>query len=83
MGSAIMPVIKICGSPNTSKVMSENIDIDTSGVLYNNISIEEMGKQLLEEVIEVIKGKQTAAEKLGHTELHLHQMYQKYIPCDV
>ena len=81
MGSALMPVIKLCGSPATCGVMRENIDIDTSGVLYGGVTIEEMGKRIFYEVIEVIKGKQTCAEKLGHTELHLHYMNQKHVPC--
>ena len=61
--------------------MGENIDIDTSGVLYGDISIEEMGNILFDEVIEVVKGKKTVAEKLGHMELHMHYMMQKHNPC--
>ncbi|MCE5249261.1 UxaA family hydrolase [bacterium] len=81
MGSALMPVIKLCGSPKTCRMMSENIDIDTSGVLSGDISIEDMGKRLLDEVTAVVRGKLTCAEKLGHTELHLHYMNQKHVPC--
>ena len=81
MGSALMPVIKICGSPNTSRVMSENIDIDSSGVILGERTVEEIGACLYEEVVEVVKGKLTAAEKLGHMELHLHIMNQKHVPC--
>jgi len=81
MGSALMPVIKLCGSPKTAEVMRENIDLDTSEVVYGDVSVEEMGKRLLDEVIAVVKGKRTAAEKLGHMELHLHYMNQKHVPC--
>jgi len=76
MGSALMPVIKVCGSPKTCQVMKENIDIDTSDVLFGNVTVEDMGKHLFKEVIEVVKGKRTAAERLGHMELHLHYMKQ-------
>ena len=76
LGSALMPVIKVCGTPKTCEVMGENIDIDTSGILYGNINIEDMGKLLLKEVIKVVKGKKTCAEKLDHRELHMHYMMQ-------
>ena len=82
IGSALMPVIKVCGSPKTCEVMGENIDIDTSGILYGDVSIDDMGKTLLDEVIEVVRGKKTAAEKLGHMELHMHYMMQKHVPCE-
>jgi altronate dehydratase large subunit len=81
MGSALMPVIKVCGSPRTCRVMEENIDIDTSGILYGGISIEDMGKRLLDEVIAVAGGKRTSAERLGHTELHMHYMVQEKREC--
>lgn len=81
MGSALMPVIKLCGSPKTNEIMKENIDIDTSDVLFGDITVEEMGRRILDEVIEVVKGKLTAAEKLGHMELHLHYMKQEHRPC--
>ena len=81
VGSPLMPVIKICGTPETCRVMSENIDMDTSDVLYKDTTIEDMGQRLLEEVVEVVKGKLTAAEKLGHQELHLHTMHQTHKPC--
>ncbi|MBN1291125.1 MAG: UxaA family hydrolase [Candidatus Latescibacteria bacterium] len=82
MGSALMPVIKLCGSPKTCEVMSENIDIDTSDVIYRSTTIDEMGLEVLNEVIKVAQGKLTCAEKLGHTELHLHIMNQKHVPCE-
>jgi len=82
MGSALMPVIKLCGSPETCRIMSENIDLDTSGVIFGDTTVEEMGRRLLEEIIVVAGGKLTAAERLGHRELHLHVMKQKHRPCD-
>ena len=82
VGSALMPVIKVCGSPKTCEIMKENIDVDTSEVLYGETTIDEMGTRLFNEVIDVIKGKYTAAEKLGHTELHLHYMNQNHQPCN-
>ena len=81
MGSALMPVIKLCGSPTTNEVMAENIDLDTSPVLYGDTLIEDMSERLLDLVVETAAGKLTASERLGHMELHLHYMEQKHRPC--
>ncbi len=81
MGSALMPVLKLCGSPKTCEVMNENIDVDTSPVIFGDTTVEEMGEILLSEVIEVVRSKRTAAERLGHMELHLHIMRQKHDSC--
>jgi len=81
LGSALMPVIKICGTPETIGSMGENIDVDTTPLLTGEASIEEMGAVLLDEVIRVIQGKKTCAEKLGHRELHMHYMVQRHTPC--
>ena len=62
--------------------MSENIDIDSSGVILGERTVKGTEALLFEEVVEVAKGKLTAAEKLGHMELHLHIMYQKHVPCE-
>ena len=72
MVSALMPVIKVCGSPNTCRVMAENIDIDSPDVMYGETTVEEMGKRLFDEIVDVAKGTLTRAEQLGHMELHLH-----------
>jgi altronate dehydratase large subunit len=77
IGSALMPVIKVCGSPRTCCVMGENIDVDVSDILFGESSVEEAGKRLLNEVIAVAGGKRTSAERLGHTELHMHYMVQE------
>ncbi|MFC1608466.1 UxaA family hydrolase [Candidatus Latescibacterota bacterium] len=81
MGSALMPVIKVCGSPTTCRVMAENIDIDSTSVVYGDTTVEEMGRRLFDEMLEVVRGKLTRAELLGHMELHLHWMHQKHEPC--
>lgn len=82
IGSALMPVIKVCASPRTCEVMAENIDVDASGILYDETTIDEMGDTLLEEVKAVAEGRLTRSERLGHTELHLHYMAQKRRKCE-
>jgi len=77
MGSALMPVVKLCGSPETCRVMADNIDLDTSPVIFGSMTVGETADRLMAIVLDVIRGEKTAAERLGHMELHLHTMRQK------
>ncbi len=74
MGFAIAPVIKITANKQTAKKMSENIDVDLSGVLTGAMSIAQAGRLILDMVLEVARGKLIAAEKLGHCEFGLHRI---------
>ncbi|SJZ86608.1 altronate dehydratase large subunit [Garciella nitratireducens DSM 15102] len=68
-GNPIAPVIKITGNRETFKKMKDNIDMDCSGFIYGEKTLDELGEILLEEVQEVASGKQTKAEQLGYIEL--------------
>ena len=48
IGNAIVPVIKICSNPRTVRLMSEHIDVDTSGLLQREINLDQAGDQLLD-----------------------------------
>ena len=48
IGNPILPVIKICANPRTVRLMSEHIDVDTSGLLQREITLDQAGDQLLE-----------------------------------
>ena len=43
IGNAIVPVIKICANPRTVRLMSEHIDVDTSGLLQREITLDQAG----------------------------------------
>ncbi|WP_113802002.1 UxaA family hydrolase [Garciella nitratireducens] len=68
-GNPIAPVIKITGNRETFKKMKDNIDMDCSGFIYGEKTLDELGGILLKEVQEVASGKQTKAEQLGYIEL--------------
>lgn len=68
-GNPVCPVIRVTGNPHTYKKMKDNIDIDASSILTRGESIETVGKQIFNEIIEVANGKITIAEQLGHHEL--------------
>ncbi|GLB60591.1 UxaA family hydrolase [Cytobacillus sp. NCCP-133] len=63
-----VPVIKITGNPKTYTKMRENIDINAGQVLTGDKSLEQMGHEIYQEILEVASGKHVKAEVLGHDE---------------
>jgi len=67
-GFPIVPVIKSSGNPKTCKRLAEHIDVDLSPVFYGDLSIEEGGKMVLDEIIKVASSKPSKAELFKHEE---------------
>ena len=76
IGNPVLPVIKICANPRTVRTMSEHIDVDTSGLLQREITIDQAGDRLLEMMFRTANGRLTAAEALGHREFVLTRLYE-------
>lgn len=68
-GHPLVPVLKVTGNYKTYAAMTECFDFDASPIISQGASIEDEGERLLDLVIQVASGEQTAAEKLGGTEL--------------
>ena len=68
-GNPIAPVIKLTGNKLTFAKMEDNIDFDASPLIYGTKTLEELGGDLLNTVVETACGKQTKAESLGFTEM--------------
>lgn len=68
-GNPIVPVIKITANRQTYNKMKDNIDMDASSLIHDGSALEDMGEELLKEVIAVASGKITKAESLGYTEM--------------
>ena len=68
IGSPLCPVIKITGNRHTFKMMEDNTDFDASPVLFGEKTVEELGEELKDILIETCNGKETKAEALGFTE---------------
>ena len=71
VGSAISPVIKICANPETFQRMSDDMDIDAGKILNNEATIDEVGKEIFDKIIEVAGGNESCSENLGHQEFVL------------
>jgi (2R)-sulfolactate sulfo-lyase subunit beta len=76
VGNPIVPVIKISGNPRTLRTMAEHIDVDVTGVLSREITIEQAGDALIEMIERTANGRVTAAEALGHREFSMTKLYR-------
>ena len=76
IGNPILPVIKICANPRTVRTMSEHIDVDTSGLLQREITMDEAGDKLLAMMFRTANGRLTSTEALGHREFVLTRLYE-------
>jgi altronate dehydratase large subunit len=65
-GHAIVPMIKVTGNPETYRRMSEDMDINAGSIISGEESIESVGRQIINEVLEVASGKPTLAETFGY-----------------
>ena len=68
-GNPIAPVIKITGNKITYANMSDNIDVDTSPLIYGTKTLEQLGDEVFSDIRDVADGKLTKAESLGYTEM--------------
>lgn len=64
LGFKPTPVLKIATNTPLYQRMEEDMDID-AGVILSGVSIEDVGKMIFEELIEVASGKRTKSEAQG------------------
>jgi len=65
IGNPIAPVVKVTANKDTYNKMKDNIDLDFSEVLEGVRSIDEVGNEVLEEIVRIANGKRTKAEVYG------------------
>ena len=76
VGNPIIPVIKITGNPRTVRTMGEHVDLDVSGILRREMTIDAAGDALIEIIRRTANGRTTAAEALGHKEFVMTKLYR-------
>jgi (2R)-sulfolactate sulfo-lyase subunit beta len=76
IGNPIEPVINLTANPKTARTMSEHIDLDVSGILRREMSLDEAGDRLIDIMIRTCNGRLTCAEALGHREFVMTKLYQ-------
>jgi altronate hydrolase len=71
-GSAIgfptIPVIKIATNSNTYRGMTGNMDVNAGAIADGEKSVQQIGRQIFDLMLEVASGTKTCAETLGHRE---------------
>lgn len=76
IGNPILPVIKIGGNPRTVRTMREHIDVDVSGVLRRELTMDQAGDLVLDMTLRTANGRLTNAEAMGHREFVLTRLYE-------
>jgi (2R)-sulfolactate sulfo-lyase subunit beta len=76
IGNPIVPVVKVTGNPRTVRTMSEHVDLDVSGIVRREMTIDQAGDALIDMIAETANGRLTAAEALGHREFVMTKLYR-------
>jgi (2R)-sulfolactate sulfo-lyase subunit beta len=76
IGNPIMPVVKVSGNPRTVRLMSEHIDLDVSGIVRREMTIDQAGDALIDMIVRTANGRSTCAEALGHREFVMTKLYR-------
>jgi altronate dehydratase large subunit len=71
VGSAISPVIKVCGNPETYRRMQDDMDVNAGAILEGTATLPQVSAQIVDLVEAVGNGAQSASESLGHQEFVL------------
>jgi altronate hydrolase len=70
-GNAISPVIKIASNSQVFKRLSSDIDFNAGRLLDENREMDSLGDELLDLIIKVASGQETAAERLGQRQFQI------------
>lgn len=73
-GCPIAPVIKLTGNYDTYNKMTDNIDFNAGRAISGEATIEQLGKELFDEMVAVCNGRLTKAESLGHNEFGIYRI---------
>lgn len=65
-GFPSMPVIKICGNPNTYARMSHDMDLNAGRIITGEKTIEEVGEEAFAHLLRVLSGEMTKNEALSY-----------------
>ena len=68
VGSAISPVIKVCANPETYQKLEGDMDVNAGKIVEGKASVDEVGTEIFDLVINIATGEQSKSEALGHQE---------------
>lgn len=76
IGHPVIPVMKISANPLTVSTMPEHIDVDISGMLRLETTLDQAADQVMAMMARNVNGRLTAAEALRHDEFVLTKLYR-------
>ncbi|QTL99258.1 galactonate dehydratase [Iocasia frigidifontis] len=65
-GFPSMPVIKVCGNPNTFNLMNHDMDLNAGLIIKGEKTIEQVGEEAFQKVINVLNGEMTKNEAIRY-----------------
>ena len=65
-GFPTMPVMKICGNPNTYERMQHDMDINAGRIITGEKHIDQVGEEAFEMMLDVLSGRMTKNESLTY-----------------
>jgi altronate hydrolase len=71
VGSAIAPVVKVCGNPETFTRLSDDMDINAGAILTGETTLQDVGNEVFDTTLAVAAGQPSRSERLGHQEFIL------------
>lgn len=78
IGSAISPVIKICANPDTWRKLASDMDVNAGRILEGTATLDDVGQEIFDIILDVAGGKQTLSEVMHHQEFIL--TYKSFEP---
>ncbi len=76
IGNLIEPVMKLSANPITVTTMSEHVDVDLSGILRLEMTLDQAADAAMEMMAHTINGRLTSAETLRHDEFVITKLYR-------
>ena len=65
-GFPSMPVIKICGNPNTYENMKDDMDLNAGLIITGEKTIEQVGEEAFDKLLRVLNGEMTKNEAIQY-----------------
>jgi (2R)-sulfolactate sulfo-lyase subunit beta len=75
VGNPITPVVKICANPKICSLEPENIDVNVSGIMSRELTLEQAGDRIMDCIVKTARGRFTATEVLKHDEFALTRLF--------
>jgi altronate hydrolase len=83
IGSPVAPIVKITGNSDTYRNMTDDIDFNAGRLLSGDRTLDELGAELAQLVVNVASGGLTKPERLGHREYFITYKHQDTPPLEI